>query len=49
VPVVVGSPFGSPISLAPLTFNNPNGSLKLLLPGHAAPGAIDDREPDAQP
>jgi hypothetical protein len=33
----------------PLTFNNPNGGLKLLLPGHAAPGAIDDREPDVQP
>jgi hypothetical protein len=49
-----GSPFGSlpvwlPISLAPLTFNNPNGSLKSLLPGHASPGAIDDREPDVQP
>jgi hypothetical protein len=49
-----GSPFGSlpvwlPISLAPLTFNNPNGSPKSLLPGHASPGAIDDREPDVQP
>jgi hypothetical protein len=49
VSVVVGSPFGSPLSLAPLTFNNPDGSLKSLLPGHAAPGAIDDREPDVQP
>jgi hypothetical protein len=39
MPVDVGSPFGSPISLAPLTFNNPHGSLKLLLPGHAAHGS----------
>src|ERR1022692_2573422 len=49
MPVDVGSPFGSPISLVSLTFSNPNGSLKSLLPGHAAPGAIDDREPDIQP
>jgi hypothetical protein len=49
MPVDVGSPFGSPSSLAPLAFSNPNGSLKLLLPGHAVPGAIDDREPDVQP
>jgi hypothetical protein len=49
MPVDVGSPFGSPISLAPLTFDNLNGSLKSLLHGHVAPGAIDDREPDVQP
>jgi hypothetical protein len=46
--VDVGPPFGSSISLARLIINNPNGSLKLLLPGHAA-GAIDDRESDVQP
>ena len=39
MPVGVGSPFGSPVSLAPLIFSNPNGNLKLLLPGHAAPGS----------
>jgi len=29
MPVDVGSPFGSPVSLASLTFNNTNDSLKL--------------------
>jgi hypothetical protein len=38
--VGVGSQFGSPASLAPLTFNNTNGSLKLATgPGHGGPGS----------
>jgi hypothetical protein len=50
MPVDVGSPFGSPVSLAPLTFNNTNGSLKLAAPpAMAALGAIDDGVPDVQP
>ena len=51
MPVVVGSPFGSPASLVLLTFNNPNGGLKLAtVPGQNRPrGAIDDGVPDVQP
>jgi hypothetical protein len=35
MPVVVGSPFGSPVSLAPLTFNNAASN---PLPGHVSVG-----------
>ena len=42
VSVVVGSPFGSPISLAPLNFNKHEPCLKLVTaPATATPGAID--------
>ena len=42
MPVVVGSPFGSPISLAPLNFNKHEPCLKLVTaPATATPGAID--------
>jgi hypothetical protein len=48
--VVVGSPFGSPVSLAPLTFNKHARQPETATPpAMATPGAIDDREPDAQP
>jgi hypothetical protein len=49
MPVDVGPPFGSPISLAPLTFNHPAGGLKLAAPGQDGPGAIDALVPDTRP
>jgi hypothetical protein len=50
MPVDVGSPFGSPSSLAPLTFNKHERQPELATaPAMATPGAIDDREPDVQP
>jgi hypothetical protein len=42
-------PVWLPHIVSSANLHNPHGSLKLLLPGHAAPGAIDDREPDVQP
>src|SRR5450755_5010731 len=49
MPVDVGSPFGSPISLAPLTFNEHKRQREIATPRPCPPGAIDDREPDVQP
>ena len=51
MPVGVGSPFGSPSSLAPLTFNEHERSLKLTwTAGQSGPReAIEDSAPDAQP
>jgi hypothetical protein len=47
--VVVGSPFGSPFSLAPLTFGEHERSLKrAAAPGQSGPReAIEDSAPDA--
>jgi Arc/MetJ family transcription regulator len=39
VPVVVGSPFGSPVSLAPLTFSKQERQPELATPRHGDPGA----------
>src|SRR5450755_3202526 len=50
MPVDVGSPFGSPISLAPLIFSKHERQLwNSLPPRYGDPGAIDDRAPDLQP
>jgi len=51
VPVVVGSPFGSPVSLAPLTSSkHERQPLKpATAPVMTTPAVIDDREPDVQP
>jgi hypothetical protein len=51
VPVVVGSPFGSPVSLAPLTSSKHEGQPEARYPlamGHDL-GVVDDGEPDIQP
>ena len=50
VSVVAGSPFGSPASLAPLTFSKHERQPVTRYPrAMATRGATDDGEPDAQP